>query len=293
MPLTYNHIQDFNVTASAATARTEPSLQYDLEQRLFSTDSIRTQLGATTAKASLTERGILNLTSAGEILAEVANLTNFWQITTESDLDLFDPTMAGVNVFNWSTYQWIAPMVFYSLQTSNDSVQLPLAMCLGCTNGATYLTQASTIAATLFSDTIATTNSPALALQAVWTTMLRMAYYSFLPTFDAESNITVTSFRAAQIPLRTRGFFAVLAITSAHFVLCLVALMGFVSFTRVSSLKNAWQVIADVSQNPEMAGILHNVGGRSDGEVAELVEKDENLINRRFRVLSFTNSTEE
>jgi len=113
-----------------------------------------------------------------------------------------------------------------------------------------------------------------------------------LPTFDAESNVTVSSFQPAQIPVRTRGFWAVLGITAAHFVLCLIALVGFISSTYVSSLKNAWQVMADISESPETAAILRKVGVKNDGQVAECIEKDESLRHRRFRLRGRTDSTE-
>ncbi|KAK4938818.1 hypothetical protein LTR10_020825 [Elasticomyces elasticus] len=288
MPIQYYHIQEFNITASASEARTEPSLQYNLKDRLFQTEPIRTQLGATSSKSSLTARGILNLTSAQDILAEVAYLRNFWKETSEDDPILTGEywSLADENVFNRTTYPWMTPMIFFSLT-------MPLAMCPACTSFASNFTQGSTVLSTLFTDTITATNSPALALQALLTTVLRQAYYSFLPTFDAQSDVTVTSFQAVQIPLRTRGFWAVLGITSAHFVLCLVALIGFISFTRVSSLKNAWQAIADVSECPEMAEILRHVMSKSDSAVATSIEQDEVWKNRRFRIRESTDSTDE
>ncbi|KAI1610864.1 hypothetical protein EDD36DRAFT_497743 [Exophiala viscosa] len=272
VPVDYDSIQEFNITTSAATPRTEPSLQYNRRNLLFPTDSIRTQLGATASKASLSARGVLNLTSAQDILAGVARQRK----AKPNDLK---------DLFNSTTYSWITPMVFYSLLQ-------PLAMCAGCAGELSNFMQGSTVTSTLFTDTISATNSPALALQAVLTTMLRQAYYSFLPTFDAESNVTASSFQPAQIPVRTRGFWAVLGITVAHFVLCLVALVGFISFTHVSSLKNAWQVRADISESPETAAILRNVGGKTDGQVAESIEKDESLRHRRFRVRAGIDSTD-
>ncbi len=251
---------------------------------MFPTDLIRTQLGATTSSESFATRGILNLTSAQDILAEVAYLRNFWKRTSDSDTDAFSPNLAFENPFNRTTYPYLTVMVFYSLT-------VPLAMCLGCSRGSpNFIQQGSTVLATLFSDTIIDTDSPALALQALLTTILRTAYYSFLPTFDAESQVTVTSFRSAQVPLRSRGFWAVVGITLAHFVLCVVTLVGFILFTRVSSLKNAWQVIADVSENPETAAVLHDVGNRPDSEVAKSIEQDEGLCKRRFRLCDYTES---
>ena len=287
VPVDYDSIQEFNITASAATPRTEPSLQYNRRNLLFPTDSIRTQLGATASKASLSARGVLNLTSAQDILAGVGRQRKFWQKQMhQANPNYTDPNPNDLkDLFNSTTYSWITPMVFYSL------VQ-PLAMCAGCAGELSDFMQGSTVISTLFTDTISATNSPALALQAVLTTMLRQAYYSFLPTFDAESNVTVSSFQPAQIPVRTRGFWAVLGITAAHFVLCLIALVGFISSTYVSSLKNAWQVMADISESPETAAILRKVGVKNDGQVAECIEKDESLRHRRFRLRGRTDSTE-
>ncbi|KAI1624598.1 hypothetical protein EDD37DRAFT_352246 [Exophiala viscosa] len=235
VPVDYDSIQEFNITASAATPRTEPSLQYNRRNLLFPTDSISTQL---------------------DILAGVARQRKFWQRQMhQANPNYTEPNPNDLkDLFHSTTYSWITPMVFYSLLQ-------PLAMCAGCAGELSNFMQGSTVTSTLFTDTISATNSPALALQAVLTTMLRQAYYSFLPTFDAESNVTVSSFQPAQIPVRTRGFWAVLGITVAHFVLCLVALVGFISFTHVSSLKNAWQVMADISESPETVAILRNVGG--------------------------------
>ncbi|KAJ9606152.1 hypothetical protein H2200_009113 [Cladophialophora chaetospira] len=284
MPVTYEHIQEFKVTASASASRVEPFLKYDLKKRLFPTDSIRTQLGATSSPGSSDSRGILSLTSAQEILAEVDKLRNYWSgnLPEGTPNTPTDPW----NVFNRTTYPWITPMAFYSLTN--------LAMCLGCnTDPSSDYPQASTILSTLFSDTIAATNSPALALQAVLTSVLRMAYYAFLPTFDAQSEVTVTSFSAAQVPLRTRGFWAVFGITTGHFVLCVMALIGFIAFTQVSSLKNAWQTVAHVTENTETMQILKTVGDKDDGEVAKGIEADENLRTRRFKVSAKVSSPEE
>ena len=51
--------------------------------------------------------------------------------------------------------------------------------------------------------------------------------------------------------------------------------MGFIAFTHVTLLNNAWQAVANVAENPETMRTLRNVGDDDDGEVAKDIETDE------------------
>jgi hypothetical protein len=106
-----------------------------------------------------------------------------------------------------------------------------------------------------------------------------MAYYAFLPTSDAKTTFTVTSFASAQVVLRYRGFWAIVGITLGHFVLCVLALIEFALFTKSSLLKNAWEVIADVSEKEQTRPLLEHVHetGTSEGEVGKWVKQNDKI----------------
>ena len=121
----------------------------------------------------------------------------------------------------------------------------------------------------VFNDTLTETNSPALALQAVLTMALRMSYYDWIPLFDAESGTTMTFFESALIPIYRRGFWAVITIVSIHVVISIIAIIGFITRTQQSLLKNSWQVIAQIAKNQEVSEVLQRAEVATDSEISK------------------------
>ena len=72
-----------------------------------------------------------------------------------------------------------------------------------------------------------------------------------------------------------------------HLALCITALVAFTNLTKVSSLMNAWQVVADVSERDDgLKGVLSHVGEKGDSEVAKWVESETEggMNGKRFRL---------
>ena len=209
------------------------------------TTAIRKQLGVIQSPIDTDERGIINL-SAKDILATVEVLRGKWYLQ-------------GYQPFNTSTYSWTINTVLSDWSNT--------AFCLGCAQG--YLRQANIVMVGVFNDTLTETNSPALALQAVLTMALRMSYYDWIPLFDAESGTTMTFFESALIPIYRRGFWAVITIVSIHVVISIIAIIGFITRTQQSLLKNSWQVIAQIAKNQEVSEVLQRAEVATDSEISK------------------------
>lgn len=77
----------------------------------------------------------------------------------------------------------------------------------------------------IFKDTIEDTGSPARAWQALLTLVFQMAYYDWLPTFDALTNATTSSMIACQTPQHFNGFGVVVLNLAVHlFIFCVCRL---------------------------------------------------------------------
>lgn len=73
-----------------------------------------------------------------------------------------------------------------------------------------------------------------------------MAYYDWLPTFDAHTNATTSSMVACQTPQHFNGFGVVVLNLAVHlFIFCVVVWM-FCSETQYSKLGQAWQAVAQL-----------------------------------------------
>jgi hypothetical protein len=288
-------VQEFNITAQGKEDRIEPTFGFNLQKNAFDTLGVRKQLGALGASEDNDSRGILDLASVPDLRQQVESLKRLWSnyciaaptyenfTLVINDIGVLEGVDQDPNVYNRSTYPWMNVMGISGI--------LNLEMCTGdCSlpgnvDVSGYLKQKpSTGMAALFNDVLQDTNSPALALQAMLTQVLREVYYDWLPTFDSTSDVTTTSVVSVLIPLRYRGFWAVFAITCAHLVLCAIAGIGFAFYTRTSHLQNAWQAVSDVADNKDGAEVLGNVGHLRDRAVSEWIEQNAELKDRRFRL---------
>ncbi|KAL8305307.1 hypothetical protein RB597_003835 [Gaeumannomyces tritici] len=101
--------------------------------------------------------------------------------------------------------------------------------------------------ASLFQSVMANTNNnAALALQAVFTTLMQIAYYDLLADSNLELNSTMVFSRDVVIPHQWAGFYVFCTIFTAHFLLIMVVVTGFADRTSMSYLGNAWHAVAQV-----------------------------------------------
>lgn len=112
------------------------------------------------------------------------------------------------------------------------------------------------------------TNNPALALQALWTILLELAYYDVLPLYNIKSPATYGLAREVLIPVQWNCFAAVMGILGLHLVLLSVALVLFVTRSEMSLLGNAWQAVSQVLST-DTADAVHHGAMATDDEVKD------------------------
>lgn len=99
---------------------------------------------------------------------------------------------------------------------------------------------------TLFQDVIIRTSNPALALQALFTTVSQMTYYSLLSEFDLAGNTSVTPFITISVPQRWTGFGVVAGLVTTNFVCGVLVMLLFFKKCQCSMLGQVWRCIAQV-----------------------------------------------
>ncbi|KAL1623259.1 hypothetical protein SLS56_008364 [Neofusicoccum ribis] len=134
----------------------------------------------------------------------------------------------------------------------------------------------------IFRDTLLDTDNPALAWQALMTTVLRMAYYDWLPTFDSMTRLETRSKVPCQIPLFYRGFAIVMANLAVHLAIVTAAAVCFGRMTTTSLLNSSWQVVAQL-KTKETERILDHATMAHDSEARRWIEQNDQP-RRRFRI---------
>ncbi|KAF2098722.1 hypothetical protein NA57DRAFT_56368 [Rhizodiscina lignyota] len=133
----------------------------------------------------------------------------------------------------------------------------------------------------MFNDIIRNTGSPALALQAQFTTVLRSAYYQWISLADASSPVSMSLFETKIAPTSHRGYWAVIAIVVVHSCLAVAIVVAFAVRTEYSSLNSPWQVIAQMMGSPETSGVLKHVSEKTEENVRQhlrTTQKDKCMV---------------
>jgi len=247
-----------NLTVSgSAIMQAEPTVRWDPKAREYTTAEARRQLGATAQTHDQAERGVLAI-SRESLMQAIDDVVRPYPLPTEDDV--------------------------YTIQHAEDSYspmshknEYNVAFCASCQfedeEGGSYR-RTTLFWESLFSDTIAETDSPARAVQAVNTALARAAYLRWVPAFESKRTVAVSRFENARGPVRTAGFAAVMVLVALQVGLLVVAGLMF-RRTRWSSLSNAWQVVAHVSSSPDVADVLARASSMSDKEVKGYVGSEE------------------
>jgi hypothetical protein len=193
---------------------------------------------------TLEQRGIWNLSNTS-IFQRITQLQNTWEIPDK---------ITDVITFNTPTYPWVIPMVMSGTST--------VTLCPKCSHDGQL--QGSNILIQVFDDVIADTDSPALALQAILTIVLRAAYYDWLQLLNNNSSTKTTTFQQALIPLHNTGLCAVLSILGTLLVLCWIITFAFFGWTSKTLLNNSWQSVAQLSNSEEISFILRDANTETD-----------------------------
>ncbi|KAL0263765.1 hypothetical protein SLS55_002747 [Diplodia seriata] len=186
----------------------EPTFEWEEASQQYDTSGIRKQLGIHDPPLSNHERGILSLAEED------------WR----EDQRYYYPSM---DLFQ---------------QQLNHSIVL----CRRCLTSSTESSRAHRTLTALFQDVFVATNNPALALQALFTTVSQMTYYSMLSEFDLRGNASVTLFVPVSIPQRWTGFTIVVGLVAAHLVCGTLVMVLFFRKCQCSMLGQVWRCIAQV-----------------------------------------------
>ncbi|RMJ19318.1 hypothetical protein CDV36_001003 [Fusarium kuroshium] len=120
----------------------------------------------------------------------------------------------------------------------------------------------------VFTDVLNTTDSPALAIQALKTLLYRLIYYDHISTFTlAPDNATITTFELVRTPNGRWGLIAVLSIIFGNVLLFVIVTLLFLEVTSYSFIQNAWHAVAQVSQSEEAWLLLETATLASDKDM--------------------------
>lgn len=251
--------------------RSEPSLSWSKETNAFNTSELRHQYGVTNFPQAPRLRGLLDL-DGQKLFSDIRNLSQNWTPSFgdyDADFDTHD-----YNWFRQSTFPWATRQV---IRWSDALVNAPF--CFFCSSavpvsslsiGEPFQTEVNIVQSALFNDILNTTESPALALQAQMTTLMRMAYYDWLPQFSAATESFALFSRPSLAPYRHTGYWVVIVVLAVHSILIAWTTLLFCKRTQYSNLDDAWQAIAQVASSRPVAERLVTVDESSGGMKAAL-----------------------
>jgi hypothetical protein len=215
------------------------------------------QIGASLPRESLEDRGILRLSES-----ELKHQFDIDRDTVVQNNSYYDQdSVATVNPFSLTLTFYRAWASTYQGGTSTPNISRVLFYQDPSLEGS--MRSVSEERVDLFQEVLKTTKSPALALQALLHTVTADGFYRFLPYSDVPSNYSASFAVSALQPVRSLGFFIVLACLIVHVALVgfiTLYLSGVVSFGAQSSyaaINNVWQAHAQVL-SPQVEEILRD-----------------------------------
>jgi hypothetical protein len=246
LTLCYQNIQtqDASIDAWRSTdGNIEATSRWDRITATFDTLAPRRQLGAIAPKETLTpsDRGIFTLRAKPS-----------WD------------AMYG-EVPTSTVPEQILNGVFASYPGSNRS----MALCSYCTSSANINTNIEYAA--VFQDILKDAQSPALAIQALITTLIGMSYYDYIVQFDVDAPGTIVSNTSVLKPTGRKPFILVLAVITTHLFLVALVTVIFAIGGKHSLIGNAWSVVAQL-QSPEIVAWIAKADKMNDRAVEKIMK---------------------
>jgi hypothetical protein len=278
MGIHIDHLQYLNVSLSRNLSVAEPEAPFQNYTHGFDTSGIRRQLGVSQIHHSREDRGVLSL-SEEQIWATVRERRDRFHppnVTVPPDA-----TAEVVNGLIYETYN----SSIYPLWVASAATNMPMSLnfCLQCGRMHTLAATVNLLLSSLFDHVINDTGSPALALQACFTTIMRQAYYTWLPLFDAQGNSTSLSFVNRLAPVSHRGFWAVVGIIVVHVAICTFITIRFISKTKYSLLGNIWPAISQVVYSEDAQALLQDGTMKTDNEIKRTI-RHRGGRRKRYRI---------
>jgi len=258
---------DTPILASSKTNRTEPSWEFDPEQRRFVTGGIRKQLGASAHNLTFQDRGILSIETTPLEMRQQAKALVPFNGSLKYLTNAFTAPIANTYLAKFSAF-----------------------FCPTCNATAAQLDHIVLVhpqQATTFQDILLDTGRPALALQAHLTTLVRMVYYDNLPMFDYPGNQTLDFFVPILLPTTHLGLVGVIMVLLIQQVAVLIIVLRFMSSEHSTLLGNAWQAVSQLCSD-EASDILRDATQATDGDVKHQLK----AAGKRFHQVVLAKSTD-
>ncbi|UKZ76144.1 hypothetical protein TrVFT333_003840 [Trichoderma virens FT-333] len=240
--------QTLTVEMNSTSDNLEPKAAWDRRTQRYNTEHSRLQLGVSSPgnTSSANHRGILTLCprSQWEIFHPPTNTLIVDRTLFFLAILVSFPTFLGSNL----NYTFDRGVVF-SRKGS------------GSVDGNAYPTHVD-----LFQDTLITTASPALAVQALLTRICQMAYYEKLVQLSSPAAAMTAFSLTATIPVQWTGFALGTMLIVIHLAIMIVVFVQFVRLTEMSFIGSYWQTVAQVVSN-ETRPILDEADRMDDGAV--------------------------
>ena len=232
---------NYQIEAESNSDGQEPSLRWNISAGVYSNGVVRDFLGASQNRRTPEDRGLLRLQSRSN-----------WSAADADDV-------LGVRTINyvWTAVQQTRQPVILNLASSipkESELLIPHRGHVG-----------------LFQDIMThTSGNAALAVQALFTTLIQMAYHDYLAEYDVDGTAAVRFSRGVVIPRQWNGFIGFCVILAAHLVLVFLITALFLACTTTSLIGNSWQAVGQVVASTDRETLLMSME-RTDDEVDELL----------------------
>ncbi|CAI7663128.1 unnamed protein product [Penicillium viridicatum] len=255
--LTNLAMKTLTVGMNSTSDNFEPKTAWDFHTKRYNTEPSRLQLGVSSpANTSTTNhRGILMLESRSQ-----------WETF---DIPAGTP---GLEVDPTSFFAAILDS-FPTFLVSSLNLTFNAGVILSRKLPRFILGNAHLTHVDLFQDTLITTASPALALQALVARICQMAYYEQLVKLTTPVTAVTAFSLTATIPVRWTGFILGMALIFVHSVIMVVIAVLFVRSTDISLIGSYWQTVAQVVSK-ETVPILEEADRMDDDAVEEWVKRE-------------------
>lgn len=248
--------QDYRIKIWTPKDDAETTLGWNTNDGSYETTSIRRLFGANSKPAPLDDRGLYHLEQPSNWTA--AQVNDVYNVSVEN--------------FVWDA-QVVSVAYYETFIGIFDTYMLTPYAYKGAIHRSHW---------NIVQQILKDTRNPALAVQTLYTIMMQMAYYDFLPEFDTRAEGTYRSSTAYSIPHQWTAFAAIAGLLGLHFILVAVAVTLFLTKTKMSLLGNAWQAVMQVHSD-ETAGVVRHGSGLTDKEMEDML-KSQGAAENRVRI---------
>ncbi|KAK6500000.1 hypothetical protein TWF481_010357 [Arthrobotrys musiformis] len=236
------------ITASAKEDGIEPQLVWDKATRSYSVNDIVNMLGAGQTRATNQERGIMNLQEDGEWKTPYGDTSGSEMEEEFSQAYTYIGRALG-DIFSESDA--LVPEIYPYPDPTLHRVH-----------------------SIMFNSIITSTGNPALALQALLTTLQQMLFLEWLPVFTVSGSCSMVFSFAVNAPVRQTGLLIIIGNNLLHFLLFTASFLLFFRKTSVSLLGDSWSAVSQIV-SPDTLPLVRGATELTDKEVSIWLRKDD------------------